>query len=267
MSYHITPIPAFSDNYIWCLSNAEGKALIVDPGESGPVLEHLENNGLELTAIFLTHHHFDHSGGIVELRKRFPVPVFGPADSPCDQVTEALGDDDTATWDGLDFRVMTVPGHTLDHIAFFSADERLEQALLFCGDTLFVCGCGRVFEGTPPQMQRSLARLRALPEETMVCCAHEYTLANLKFARAVDPNNRELAEFEEHCIALREKGQPTVPSRMEREKKLNPFLRWDAADVIESAQAFGDEHGLQVNPKTPDTVFAAIRLWKDQFKG
>lgn len=267
MSYTINPIPAFSDNYIWCLHNDEKQALIVDPGEAGPVMEHLSHHDLELTAIFLTHHHFDHSGGIAALRQHYQVPVFGPAASPCDQVTVPLADGDIATWDNLDFRVITVPGHTLDHIALFSADDRLEQALLFCGDTLFNCGCGRVFEGTPSQMRQSLARLRALPDETMVCCAHEYTLANLRFARHVTPDDLELAEFEQQCKALREAGRPTVPSRMEREKRLNPFLRWDDAAIIDAAEQFGDEHGLQVDPKAPDTVFATIRLWKDQFKG
>lgn len=267
MSYRLVPIPAFSDNYIWCLSNREGQALIVDPGEAAPVLQHLETHQLELTALFLTHHHFDHSGGIAELRERFNVPVFGPANSRCDQVTEPLKDGATTSWDGLQFKVMEVPGHTLDHIAFFSADDALEEPLLFCGDTLFVCGCGRLFEGTAAQMRHSLSRLRDLPGDALVCCAHEYTLANLRFARAVTPDDSGLAAYEQECHALRDNNQPTVPGHLEREKKLNPFLRWDAPAVVMAAQRFGNEQGIAVSAEDPDTVFAAIRRWKDQFKG
>lgn len=267
MSYHIAPIPAFSDNYIWCLQNTRREALIVDPGDAGPVMAYLQAHDLTLTAIFLTHHHFDHSGGIAKLREQFPVPVFGPADSPFAMITHPVNDDDSVTWSGLDFRVIRVPGHTLDHIAFFSAHEDLEQALVFCGDTLFICGCGRLFEGTAAQMQRSLSRLRALPDETRVCCAHEYTLANLRFARAVLPDDSRLAAFQQRCQAQRDHDQPTVPGRLGEEKQLNPFLRWDDPAILASAQNFADEQGLHLDPKAPDSVFATLRLWKDQFKG
>lgn len=267
MSFRLEPIPAFSDNYIWCLSNDQGQALIVDPGEADPVLDYLEQNNLQLNAIFLTHHHFDHSGGIDKLRERFPVPVYGPVDSPCGKVSVELEDSESAVWDGLEFRVIAIPGHTLDHIAFFCADERLDQAVLFCGDTLFVGGCGRLFEGSPEQMQRSLARLRALPDETLVCCAHEYTLANLAFAQAVEPENQKLSEFQVHCQQKRDQHQPTVPGRLELEKEVNPFIRWDAPAVCEAAIEFGYNHGLRVDPAVPETIFAAVRLWKDQFRG
>ncbi|MDI9245479.1 hydroxyacylglutathione hydrolase [Marinobacter sp. CHS3-4] len=261
----MTPIPAFSDNYIWCLANSEdGKALIVDPGQADPVVDHLSQNHLTLDTILVTHHHPDHTGGIRQLASRYPdCRIVGPADSPFSGVTESVNAGDSVSWNGLNFDVYEVPGHTLDHIAFYSETEVGGHQILFCGDTLFVCGCGRLFEGSPAQMKQSLASLRQLPDTTAVYCAHEYTLANLKFARHWLPDDTDLAAFESRCKALRDKGEPTVPSTIGDEKRLNPFLRWDDRMVVSSAHRYAEHHQLQCNNETE--VFAAVRHGKDHF--
>lgn len=261
----MTPIPAFSDNYIWCLAdNEDGKALIVDPGQAAPVLRHLEAANLTLDTILVTHHHPDHTGGISRLASLNPeCRIVGPADSPFKDVTEPVKAGDSTTWKNLTFRVFHVPGHTLDHIAFYSEDEVNSRPILFCGDTLFVCGCGRLFEGSPAQMKQSLESLRQLPDSTAVYCAHEYTLANLKFARHWLPDDSDLEAFEADCRSLREAGQPTVPSTIGNEKKLNPFLRWDDQSVVESARQYASDHGLDC--ATDNDVFAATRHGKDNF--
>lgn len=261
----MTPIPAFSDNYIWCLANSEdGKALIVDPGQADPVLRHLEAEGLTLDTILVTHHHPDHTGGVGKLASLNPdCRILGPSDSPFKGVTEGVTAGDSVTWKNLSFTVFQVPGHTLDHIAFYTDSEVNGRQVLFCGDTLFVCGCGRLFEGSPEQMKQSLESLRQLPDATAVYCAHEYTLANLKFARHWLPKDSGLAAFEAHCQSLRNAGQPTVPSTLGDEKKLNPFLRWDDQSVAESARQYAGTNGLNCN--TDNDVFAATRHGKDHF--
>lgn len=261
----ITGIPAFSDNYIWCLSDPEtGKALVVDPGQAEPVRQHLRQAGLTLDTLLITHHHPDHTGGVSDLAADWPdLKIAGPADSPFKGTTQALSAGDHFDWGKIRFRVIAVPGHTLDHIACYSDTQVDGQAILFCGDALFVCGCGRLFEGTAAQMLESLSQLRALPDNTAIYCAHEYTLANLRFARHLLPEDQALAEFEQQCQQRREQGQPTVPARLGEEKRRNPFLRWDDPLVADAARTYGSQHGLDV---TDDVgVFAAVRHGKDHF--
>lgn len=259
----IEPIPAFSDNYIWLLHGGDGRALLVDPGDAAPALEALSERGLRLAGILLTHHHPDHTGGVQTLRNAFPgLPVHGPAGSPAAAcITAPLVDGDTLSVLGRAAQVIAIPGHTLDHIAYYLPPTRAEAAVLFCGDTLFAGGCGRVFEGDPPMMHASLSRLAALPPETQLFCAHEYTLSNLRFARAVEPGNRELAEREARDIARRERGEPTVPSSIAVERATNPFLRCAETEVRAAARQ-------QASRELPDdaAVFAVVRAWKDGFR-
>lgn len=261
----ISAIPAFKDNYIWCLAdNDNGKALIVDPGEAEPVQKHLAENQLKLDTILITHHHPDHVGGVKKLAEAVPdCRIVGPAESPFQDSTSQVHPGDEVIWEDFTFEVLSVPGHTLDHIAYFSDTHVDNRPVLFCGDTLFVCGCGRLFEGTPEQMRQSLKTLRDLPDQTAVYCAHEYTLANLEFARHWLPEDDNLREFEEHCQALRKEGKPTVPSVLGNEKRLNPFLRWDDPDVVTAARDYGSHHGMPVD--TDNAVFAATRHGKDNF--
>jgi len=261
----VFPIPAFNDNYIWCITSADGRrATVVDPGDAGPVQAHLNAHNLTLEAILVTHHHGDHVGGISRLLKEHDVPVYGPAHTPYGGITRPLEDGGSATVMDTHYRIINVPGHTLDHIAYF-ADDGFPWPALFCGDTLFACGCGRLFEGSPEQMQKSLARLAALPDDTRIFCAHEYTLANLRFARAVLPEDQGLAEFEARCRRTREEGHPTLPVTLGNEKLLNPFLRWSDREVISAAMAYASSEGNALTPDSPSSVFAAVRRWKDNF--
>lgn len=222
----LLPVPAFDDNYIWLLHDGI-QALIVDPGDAAPVHAVLAQYHLTLVAILLTHHHGDHTGGITALCSRYGVPVYGPANSPAHGlITHPLENGDSVVVGNWQFAVIAVPGHTLDHIAFHSIDENI----LFCGDTLFSAGCGRVFEGTHEQMYHSLQRLAVLPEDTCICCAHEYTLSNLRFAAAVEPQNVEISGYMLQCEKLQRDGLPTLPSTMGLEKSINPFLRCQNAE-------------------------------------
>ena len=251
----LVALSAFADNYIWMLHDGQ-QALVVDPGEAAPVLEALDVRGLTLSAILVTHHHRDHVGGIEALLPRLRGEVFGPAREEIPHRTRALRDGDELTWRGLAFRVIDVPGHTAGHIAFWC--ERAGTApLLFCGDTLFAGGCGRLFEGTPEQMSNSLQRLAALPGETRVCCAHEYTLANLRFACEVEPGNEALQALRLQCEQLRREGRPTLPSSIDQEIRINPFMRCDRPEVQASALAHGATSAEAV------AVFAALRQWKN----
>lgn len=255
----IVPLSAFQDNYIWTLRAADRKtrhAAVVDPGEARPVKEYLAREGLTLVAILATHHHPDHVGGIAELVAMTKVPVFGPKGEPIPSLTHPVGQDDRAKIPELaaEFSVLDIPGHTRAHVAYYGLGS------LFCGDTLFACGCGRVFEGTAEQMLASLSKLAALPDETKVYCGHEYTLANIKFARAVDPDNSVLAAREERAKRLRAAGRPTLPSTLGEERATNPFLRCTEPVVVESANKY-----LGARVADPVRVFAAIREWKNRF--
>jgi len=252
--FEIVPLPAFKDNYIWTLRDAR-HAAVVDPGEARPVQEYLARESLQLVAILATHHHPDHTGGIAELVAGARVPVFGPKAEPIPELTHPVGTGDTASIPalGATFSVIEIPGHTRAHVAYYGA------GLLFCGDTLFACGCGKVFEGTPAQMYASLQKLAALPEETKVYCGHEYTLANIEFARKVDPANAELRAREQRSRALRQAGKPTLPSTLGEERATNPFLRCLEPAVIDSANNY-----LGARISDPVRVFAAIREWKNR---
>ncbi|MBN7797688.1 hydroxyacylglutathione hydrolase [Parahaliea mediterranea] len=252
----ISPIPAFNDNYIWLLQDA-GRAVVVDPGDAGPVLAALRQQGLTLAGIMITHHHFDHVGGIADLLAAADVPVWGPRNPAIEAITHRLGAGDRVDILGREFHVLEVPGHTLDHIAYF---HDAEPPLLFCGDTLFAGGCGRLFEGSPEVMLDSLKSLAALPPATRVYCAHEYTLANLAFARAAEPDNQALAERQRQAVALRDRDQPTVPSTLAEELETNPFLRCETAALRAALRAQGRLEG-----DSGAAVFATVRAWKDNF--
>ena len=255
----VEPIAAFTDNYIWLLHDGS-RARVVDPGDAAPVLEALAARGLELDAILVTHHHYDHIGGVAELKASTGCHVYAPHNPAIGDVDTRLGDGDHMDLDGERFEVMTVPGHTLDHIAYFHAGDALQAPSLFCGDTLFAGGCGRIFEGSPPQMYASLQRLAALPDNTRVYCAHEYTLANLAFARAAEPDNPELLQREQEARRLRERNVPTVPSTLALEIATNPFLRSDQAALQLGLRGAGRDSGAD-----PVETFAALRAWKDSF--
>lgn len=256
----VTPLPAFSDNYLWLLQR-DGLAAVVDPGDGEVVLQALRERSLRLSAILITHHHADHIGGLAALRRAFDVPVYGPRAEAAQipGLTRLLDHGDRVALPELDvsFEILAVPGHTLGHIAYHEPHAKL----LFCGDTLFAAGCGRLFEGTPAQMYGSLRSLRELPPETAVYCAHEYTLANLDFARTVEPGNADIGAEIERVRALRGAGQPSLPSRLSRERAVNPFLRCEQPALRDAAAA---RAGTSL--RDGEQVFAVLRQWKDGFK-
>jgi hydroxyacylglutathione hydrolase len=254
---NLIPLPAFSDNYIWLLHDGH-KAIVVDPGDAQPVLAALQQYGLQLDAILVTHHHADHVGGVDTLREATGARVWGPARERIPEPLHRLQHGDRVVELGLEFKVMDVPGHTSGHIAYF-CQSMDGTPLLFCGDTLFSGGCGRLFEGTPAQMLASLDSLAALPGNTRVCCTHEYTLSNLKFARAVEPGNLELTQYSAWCEQQRASGQPTLPSSISQELQINPFLRTRQSTVVAQAVA------RHANGQDEVAVFAAIREWKNNF--
>lgn len=256
---HVHPVPAFSDNYLWVIHDGR-HAAAVDPGDARPVIDYLAREGLQLVAVLCTHHHADHVGGIAGLLDFLDlhgkIPVYGPAGENIPGRSVALRGGDRVTLDalGLTLEVIDVPGHTAGHIAYYG------QGLLFCGDTLFACGCGRLFEGTAAQMKQSLSALRDLPPDTRVYCAHEYTLSNIRFAEAIEPGNTALQDRKSVCTARRAQGQPTLPTTIGTEIATNPFMRWDQPDVIAAAS-------LRTGRPVADDVevFAAIREWKNNF--
>jgi hydroxyacylglutathione hydrolase len=254
----LIPLPAFADNYIWMVHDGH-RAVVVDPGDAQPVMQTLQQSGLQLDAILITHHHEDHVGGVDELRNATGARVYGPAGEDMPEPLQRLGAGDRVHALGLDFLVLDVPGHTAGHIAFYCASMD-GTPLLFCGDTLFSGGCGRLFEGTPAQMLASLDQLAALPGNTRVCCTHEYTLSNLRFARAVEPANQALLEYTRACEAQRARQLPTLPSSIALERDINPFLRSRLPAVAQAVRA------VEPSARDDTAVFAALREWKNKFK-
>ncbi|WP_092485512.1 hydroxyacylglutathione hydrolase [Candidatus Ichthyocystis hellenicum] len=255
-NYYVTAISALSDNYIWALHSSYC-ALVVDPGESLPVIDFLKKKKLHLLAILLTHHHFDHIGGVPELVERYKIPVYCPADSRFPSSYERVGNRLRIHSEGrmdVSLEVLSLPGHTSSHIAYYA------PPFLFCGDVLFAGGCGRVFEGTYQQMFSSLSDLAKLPDETRIFCAHEYTRNNLRFAKVVEPDNPYLIDRVKEVDSLLKSGQPTVPSRLLEEKRTNPFLRCSLDSVRKFCQRVSGEQCT-----TPLEVFSTLRAYKDQF--
>lgn len=255
----IIPLPALGahNNYIWLLKNSTTKHIaIVDPGEAGPLLEKIEAEKLIPVAILITHHHWDHVNGIEDITAKFSIPVYTPKTESVNGSTNPVGEGDVVEISELDLqlKILDVPGHTSGAIAYYT-DE-----MVFSGDTLFAAGCGRMFEGTAPQMHNSLSKFKTLSDDTLIYCGHEYTVANLQFASAVEPDNQEIQQRLVEAQLLRENNQPTVPTTLKLEKETNPFLRCEINSVIDAASRQSDKK-LSV----PHEVFAAVRQWKDNF--
>ena len=256
--FEIFPIRALSDNYVWILVEGE-QAIIVDPGEAKPVLETLNELKLNLTGIIITHHHFDHTAGIQEVKDHFNCDVYGPEGGHIQGIDSPLKDNEEFELLGKKFIALSTPGHTLDQLAYYS-DEACSEPILFCGDTLFSAGCGRIFEGTPLQMYESLSRFSTLPVNTKVYCGHEYTQSNLTFASTVEPENEFIKDKIDEVNKLRELGKETLPSDLASELKMNPFMRCKEKTVIDAATNYS---GNEL--KEPHEVLGAIRDWKDNF--
>jgi len=251
----IEAIPAFDDNYIWLiLDDSRRYAAIVDPGDEVPVIDYLTQHQIQPVAILITHHHGDHTGGVSELVKQYHIPVYGPADEHIPAMTHPLKDGVRVVLEALaaEFQVIDAPGHTRGHILYYG------HGLLFCGDTLFAGGCGRVFEGTMEQMYRAMEKIESLPDQTQVYCAHEYTEANLRFAQVAEPNNEALLRRIEDTRVLRQQHKATVPSLLGLEKQTNPFLRCRVDSLIKAAEVYVGHELTE-----PAAVFAAVRNWKD----
>lgn len=259
MANVVTAIPIFNDNYIWVILNTQlQEALVVDPGDAAPLLAYLKANQLRLAGIVITHHHPDHIGGVDEVQaaQPKPVPVYGPKTDRIPQVNQPLAHDDTLKIEsfGLELRVLFTPGHTRDHLCYYEPNKQW----LFCGDTLFSAGCGRLFEGTAQQMYESLATFAPLPDKTKVYCTHEYTLNNLAFAALADPNNETLQMHKDHVAALRAQEKSSLPSTLGLERQINPFLRADSPELAENLAKIRG-----ISPKPGIETFAALRAWKD----
>ena len=256
---NLIALPAFDDNYIWMLHDGR-RAIVVDPGDAQPVRTALEVDGLELAAILVTHHHPDHVGGVDDLRDLLVGLVYGPAHESIPRPFEPLHGGQCIEVMGQRFEILDVPGHTAGHVAYFNRSTEGAEPILFCGDTLFSAGCGRLFEGSPVQMHASLSQLAALPDATRVCCAHEYTESNLRFAAAVEPDNKAVTEYALACRQLRAAGRSTLPSSIGRERQINPFMRCAEASVQQAARARGaiDNSG--------GAVLGALREWKNAYR-
>ncbi|MBI6549590.1 hydroxyacylglutathione hydrolase [Xenorhabdus lircayensis] len=246
-------IPALSDNYIWLLCDEDKHCVIIDPSESQPVIDILAANQLVPAAILLTHHHYDHVGGVPDLLRKHPeLPVYGPEETQSKGATHIVHEHDIIEVGRFSFRIMELPGHTLGHISFYQAPY------LFCGDTLFSGGCGRLFEGTAEQMFSSLEKISSLPDDTLICCAHEYTAANMVFAKTVLPDNQTIHGYHQKIIKLRENNQATVPTTLQTEKKVNVFLNCHNIDLQKNI-------GIKPNSIPLSSVFQQLRAYKDQF--
>ena len=251
----ISPINAFSDNYIWLIQTNEGNTL-VDPGDSKPIISTIDKLGITIDDILITHHHFDHVGGLESLKPLIKGSVIGPKNNVIDLLDKHVGEGDVIESIGLQFSVFEVPGHTLDHIAFYSETEK---EVLFCGDTIFSGGCGRVFEGTFEQMNHSLEKLMSLPSKTEIYCAHEYTLSNLQFALMAEPDNVDLKEYDLNSKNKRERNIPTIPTTLGQELQINPFLRVAETSLREAISDKLDHSNITSNAE----VFGFLRSWKD----
>jgi hydroxyacylglutathione hydrolase len=252
---NIEPIEAFSDNYIWLVTTNEG-SIVIDPGESQNLLKILKESNLNLKAILITHHHFDHTGGIEEILSEISIDVYGPNNN-IDSINIRVANGSQINLLGIEFEIIEIPGHTLDHIAYYS--ENNGHPILFCGDTLFAGGCGRVFEGTFEQMHDSLSILKNLPLNTKIYSGHEYTESNLKFAKSVEPLNQRIISRYNDVIKLRKQGIPTLPTTIKLELETNPFFRVDLEEVQETiSKKFN-------TPKKEKDIFTAMRQWKDNF--
>ena len=250
---NLISISAFQDNYIWVLVDDDRRCIIVDPGESAPILHAIKENGWQPEAILLTHHHHDHVGGVPDLLARYPhLPVYGPAETQDKGTTQVVEEGESILILGWEFSVFATPGHTLGHICFYS------KPYLFCGDTMFSGGCGRLFEGTPDQMYQSFNKINALHDETLICCAHEYTLANMKFAMSILPHDKDINDYYRKVNELRAKKQKTLPVTLKNERRINLFLRTDDYDLIE-------EINKETNLQHSVQRFAWLRSKKDDF--
>lgn len=255
--FTVTPIPAFNDNYIWALQTNSDDIVVVDPGDANAVLTYLTSKQLNLAAILITHHHQDHTGGVKTLVEQYGIEAYGPANSPYRGISKPLNDGDSISILGETLTISAVPGHTLDHISYYNGEG---DGQLFCGDTLFLAGCGRLFEGTASQMLTAMQLFKSLPGSTAIYCTHEYSLANLAFAAAVEPENADIAKATTTCKELRQANRPTLPSKLATELRINPFMRTNTDSVKHAANQFSG----QVLP-SEQQVFAAIREWKNQF--
>ncbi|EPJ44359.1 MAG: metallo-beta-lactamase superfamily protein [Osedax symbiont Rs1] len=256
--FNVKPISAFEDNYIWLIQGAGSEVAVVDPGDAQVVIRELEKNAKKLTAILITHHHSDHTAGVDELVDRYSVPVYGPKNCKFSAISQPLAEGDQVTLFGKTLIVKAVPGHTLDHISYLYSDRQSSQ--VFCGDTLFLAGCGRVFEGSMQQMLAAMDYFKKLPPATRVYCTHEYSLSNLAFAQTVEPENQHIAEKLIECRALRAADKPTLPSVIATELLINPFLRCDQLQVIKQVASYAD---CAVNSELE--VFSMLRNWKNVF--
>lgn len=260
MMYGVYPIDILhvNDNYIWAITPDNSRqAYVVDPGAAEPVEQWLETNGRQLAGILITHHHWDHVTGVPALVQRHSVPVWGPGNC-ISEITEVVGEGDRISCNNIEFQVMAIPGHTRDHIAYYTTSGT--EPALFCGDTLFAAGCGRVLGGTIDQLYESLGRLAQLPPETQIYCAHEYTLTNLAFAAQAEPGNPAIKQRQEFAQSLRNQGKPSLPTQLSKELATNPFLRCRTPEVVANASAWCG-HSLQDSRE----VFTALRRWKDNF--